>query len=45
MVAIAINVSMVLIGLIVLCGIIYLAIWVIKSFIMAIPEPVKRGVW
>jgi hypothetical protein len=45
MVALAINVLWFLIGLIVLCGIIYLAIWVIESFVMAIPERVKQGVW
>jgi hypothetical protein len=28
-----------------LCGIIYLAIWVIESFVTAIPEQVKKGVW
>lgn len=45
MVAIAINVLWFLIGLIVLCGIIYLAIWVIESFVYPIPEKVKQGVW
>ena len=45
MVAIAINVLWFLIGLIVLAGIIYLAIWVIESFIHPIPEKVKQGVW
>ncbi len=45
MVAIAISVLWFLIGLIVLCGIIYLAIWVIESFVTAIPEQVKKGVW
>lgn len=45
MVNIAINVLWFLIGLIVLCGIIYLAIWVIESFVYAIPEKVKQGVW
>lgn len=45
MLSIAISVLWFLIGLIILCGIIYLAIWVIESFVMAIPEPVKRGVW
>jgi hypothetical protein len=34
-----------LIGLIVLCGIIYLAIWVIESFVIAIPEQIKKGIW
>jgi hypothetical protein len=45
MVAMAISVLWFLIGLIVLCGIIYLAIWVIESFVYAIPEQVKKGVW
>jgi len=41
----AIGVLWFLIGLIVLCGIVYLAIWVIESFVMPIPEQVKKGVW
>lgn len=45
MVEMAIAVLWFLVGLIVLCGIVYLAIWVIESFIMPIPEPVKKGVW
>jgi hypothetical protein len=45
MIAIAINVLWFLIGLIVLAGIIYLAIWVIEAFIYPIPERVKQGVW
>jgi hypothetical protein len=45
MVSMAISVLWFLIGLIVLCGIIYLAIWVIESFIMPIPERIKQGVW
>jgi hypothetical protein len=45
MAAIAINVLWFLIGLIILCGIVYLAIWVIESFIMPIPEQIKKGVW
>lgn len=45
MIAIAINVLWFLIGLIVLAGIIYLAIWVIESFIHPIPEKVKQGIW
>lgn len=45
MLAIAISILWFLIGLIVLCGIIYLAIWVIESFVYAIPEKVKQGVW
>lgn len=42
---IAINVLWFLIGLIVLCGVIYLAIWVIESFVTPIPEQIKKGVW
>lgn len=45
MLSIAISVLWFLIGLIVLAGIIYLAIWVIESFIHPIPERVKQGVW
>jgi hypothetical protein len=45
MTAIAINVLWFLIGLIILAGVIYLAIWVIEQFIMPIPEPIKKGVW
>lgn len=45
MIAIAINVLWFLIGLIILAGIIYLAIWVIESFIYPIPEMVKKGIW
>jgi hypothetical protein len=45
MVAMAISVLWFLIGLIVLAGIVWIAIWVIESFIYPIPEMVKRGVW
>lgn len=45
MIDIAIGVLYFLIGLIVLAGIIYLAIWVIESFIHPIPERVKQGIW
>ena len=45
MISIAIAVLWFLVGLIVLCGIVYLAIWVIESFVYAIPEKVKQGVW
>lgn len=45
MLAIAISVLWFLIGLIILCGIIYLAIWVIESFVYPIPDKVKQGVW
>lgn len=45
MLTLAISVLWFLIGLIVLAGIIYLAIWVIESFVHPIPERVKQGVW
>ncbi len=45
MIDIAIGVLWFLVGLIVLCGIIYLAIWVIESFVYPIPDQVKKGVW
>jgi hypothetical protein len=45
MIEIAINVLWFLIGLVILCGIIYLAIWVIENFVIAIPEKVKQGIW
>jgi hypothetical protein len=43
--AIAIAVLWLLIGIVVLAGVIYLAIWVIESFIYPIPERVKQGIW
>jgi heme A synthase len=45
MAGMAINVLWFLIGLIILAGVVYLAIWVIESFILAIPEQIKKGVW
>ena len=45
MTGIAVSVLWFLIGLIILCGIVYLAIWVIESFIMVIPERIKQGIW
>jgi hypothetical protein len=45
MTGIAVSVLWFLIGLIILCGIVYLAIWVIESFVMVIPERIKQGVW
>lgn len=45
MLSIAISVLWFLIGLIVLAGIIYLAIWVIEQFIYPIPDRIKQGVW
>jgi O-antigen ligase len=45
MASLAINVLWFLIGLIVLCGVVWLAIWVIEQFIMPIPEQIKKGIW
>jgi hypothetical protein len=45
MAAIAINVLWFLIGLIILCGVIWLVIWVVEQFIMPIPDQIKKGVW
>ena len=45
MAGIAIDVLWFLIGIIVLAGVVYLAIWVIEQFIWPIPEQVKKGVW
>jgi CDP-diglyceride synthetase len=45
MAALAVQVLWFLIGLIILCGIVYLAIWVIESFVQPIPEKVKHGIW
>jgi hypothetical protein len=45
MIEIAISILWFLIGLIILCGIIFLAIWVIEQFVHPIPEKVKQGVW
>ena len=45
MINIAIDVLWFLIGIIVLAGVVYLAMWVIEQFIRPIPEKVKQGVW
>ena len=45
MIEIAIGVLWFLIGLIILAGIVYLAIWVIETFIYPIPERIKQGIW
>jgi hypothetical protein len=45
MVGMAIGVLWFLIGLIVLCGVIYLTIWVIESFVTPIPAQIKKGIW
>ena len=44
MAAIAISVLWFLVSLIVLSGVVYLAIWVIESFVSPIPAKVKQGV-
>jgi hypothetical protein len=45
MINIAINVAWFLIGLLILCGIVYMAIWIIEQFVYPIPEKVKQGIW
>jgi hypothetical protein len=45
MAAIAISILWFLVGVIILAGIVYLAIWVIESFVQPIPAKVKQGVW
>jgi heme A synthase len=45
MAAMAISVLWFLIGLIILAGVVYLAIWVIEQFIIPIPEKIKQGIW
>lgn len=45
MLEIAISVLWFLIGLVVLAGIIYLAIWVVEQFIHPIPPKVVQGIW
>ena len=45
MTAIAISILWFLVGVVVLAGVIYLAIWVIESFVQPIPAKVKQGVW
>ena len=45
MASMAISVLWFLIGLIVLCGVVYLAIWVIESFVTPIPLQIKKGIW
>lgn len=45
MLSMAIGVLWFLIGLIVLCGVIYFAIWVIEQFAYPIPEKIKQGIW
>jgi len=45
MLEMALGVLWFLIGLVILAGIVYLAIWVIEAFVYPIPEKVKQGVW
>lgn len=45
MAGIAISILWFLIGLIILCGVIYLVIWVVEQFVMPIPVKIKQGVW
>lgn len=45
MAGIAISILWFLIGLIILCGVIYLVIWVVEQFVMPIPAKIKQGVW
>jgi hypothetical protein len=45
MAAIAISILWFLVGIVILAGVIYLAIWVIEKFVTPIPEKVKQGVW
>ena len=45
MLEMAIAVLWFLVGIVVLAGIVYLAMWVIESFIYPIPVKVKQGIW
>ena len=45
MISIAIQILWVLIGIIILAGIIYLAIWIIEQFVYPIPERIKQAIW
>jgi hypothetical protein len=45
MAGIAIGILWFLVGLIIFCGVVWLAIWVIEQFIMPLPAKVKQGVW
>ena len=45
MATIALSILWFLVGLIILAGVVYLAIWVIEQFVSPIPERVKQGVW
>ena len=41
----AIDILWLLIGVIILAGVVYLAIWVVSTFIYPIPEKVVQGIW
>ena len=45
MAAMAISILWFLIGIIILSGVVYLAIWVIENFVQPIPEKIKQGIW
>ena len=44
MIALAISILWLLIGIIVLLGVIWLALYVLKLF-LSIPEPVEKAIW
>lgn len=45
MLALAISVLWFMIGVLALCGVVYLVLYGIKTFIYAIPPLVERGIW
>jgi heme A synthase len=45
MLAMAIQVLWFLIGIVILAGVVWLAIYIIETMIRPIPERVKQGVW
>lgn len=45
MIALAISVLWFLVGLIILCGVIFGVMWVIEQFIMPIPAQIRKAVW
>jgi hypothetical protein len=45
MTAIAVNILWVLVGLVVLCLVVYLAFWILEQMSVAVPEIVKKAVW
>jgi hypothetical protein len=45
MIALAINILWLLIGIICLAGVIWLVLYGIKKFITPIPERVEQGIW